>query len=514
VNLSGYDISGIVSFNSISAVFVSVSSQVGFGRGVLGGNTGTNIVALGTSAGTGGSTSNVVYLGSNPGYNPTSNNMFLVYSTSAGIPFLQGDVSSRILGVGRFPRTSYALDVSGGIYGNTIVTAGGSVNQIGSVYTVLGGNVGIGTASPGYDLDVVGTIHGSNIVTDGVGFTNTIGGITLSNTTLSAATIRAVALNATTVSAGTLLFGDVVALGFNSLSGNTASYANALGYNAGSANSESNCTFIGTNPIPTSSGATQPNTFLVYSTSAAPTIQADTSNNYVGIGKIPGPFALDVSGTANVITLSAQTVTTTSININSTVVGLGLNSLSGNTAQNANGLGQNAGWGNSFSNCTFIGSNPNPTSSGATQTNTFLVYSTVTNAPTIQADTSNNYVGIGRVPEAYALDVSGQIRTTSSIINTINVSLISSSSFSLGITNYSTYFNLVYTGGSIVTISLPGTLSIEGSYWVVKNNSPVNYTLNFTGGFLNTVGTSSMFLQAGNGLTLIYSGANSVYYTF
>jgi hypothetical protein len=54
----------------------------------------------------------------------------------------------------------------------------------------------------------------------------------------------------------------------------------------------------------------------------------------------------------------------------------------------------------------------------------------------------------------------------------------------------------------------------EGSYWVIKNNSAVNYTLNFTGGYLNTVGTTSMYLQAGNGMTLIYSGANSVYYTF
>jgi hypothetical protein len=66
-----------------------------------------------------------------------------------------------------------------------------------------------------------------------------------------------------------------------------------------------------------------------------------------------------------------------------------------------------------------------------------------------------------------------------------------------------------------MTISLPGSLPIQGSYWVIKNNSVANYTLTFTGGTLNTLGgPTSMYLQAGNGLTLIYSGANSVYYTF
>jgi hypothetical protein len=134
-------------------------------------------------------------------------------------------------------------------------------------------------------------------------------------------------------------------------------------------------------------------------------------------------------------------------------------------------------------------------------------------APTIQADTSYNYVGIGCVPGAYALDVSGQIRTTSNIINTINVSLVTTDAFALSTTNYSTYFNLLGTS-TTVTITLPGTTPIQGSYWVIKNNSTVNYTLSCAGGFLNVSPISNIYLQAGNGLTLIYSGANSVYYTF
>jgi hypothetical protein len=79
--------------------------------------------------------------------------------------------------------------------------------------------------------------------------------------------------------------------------------------------------------------------------------------------------------------------------------------------------------------------------------------------------------------------------------------------------------NYVYTftagTGSISWVQGASVEPTRGSYWVIKNNSPVNYTLNFTGGSLNTVGgPTSIYLQAGNGLTLIYSGANSVYYTF
>ena len=71
------------------------------------------------------------------------------------------------------------------------------------------------------------------------------------------------------------------------------------------------------------------------------------------------------------------------------------------------------------------------------------------------------------------------------------------------------------TGSISWTSQIITTGVAEGSYWVIKNNSPVNYTLNFTGGFLNTVGgPTTLYLQAGNGVTLIYSGADSVYYTF
>jgi hypothetical protein len=163
-------------------------------------------------------------------------------------------------------------------------------------------------------------------------------------------------------------------------------------------------------------------------------------------------------------------------------------------------------------NTIYIGSNAGyrPTTS-----NTFVLYSTSTGLPTLQSDLSRRWLGVGCVPTV-PLDVAGQIRTTSNIINTINVTTISAvGTLALSTANYSTYFNLVYNGGTTVTVSLPGTTPLNGSYWVLKNNSTVNYTIAYTGGVLNYVGgPTSSYLQAGNGVTLIYAGANSVYYTF
>jgi hypothetical protein len=176
-------------------------------------------------------------------------------------------------------------------------------------------------------------------------------------------------------------------------------------------------------------------------------------------------------------------------------------------------IGISAGVSNSsVTNAIYLGSNPgyNPTSN-----NNFVLYSTNNTLPALQVDLANRYLGVGCVPTV-PLDVAGQIRTTSNIINTINVTTISAvGTLALSTANYSTYFNLVYNGGTTVTVSLPGTTPLNGSYWVVKNNSTVNYTLSYAGGVLNYVGgPTTSYLQAGNGVTLIYSGANSVYYTF
>jgi hypothetical protein len=191
VDLSGFDLYGVVSINSISAVFVNASSQIGFGPSVLSGNTGANVIALGSNAGSGGTHSNVVYIGNNPGYNPGTSDTFVVYSTNAGIPLIQANLSAISVGIGRAPRSVNALDVSGQLSASSIVTKPGSSNVIGAISTTTDSLVLIGGPSPdpAYKFNVNGNIICSGIVADSVAYANAIGGVTLSNMTLSAATV-------------------------------------------------------------------------------------------------------------------------------------------------------------------------------------------------------------------------------------------------------------------------------------------------------------------------------------
>jgi len=613
VNVSGYDLSGIVSFNSVSAVFVSVSRQVGFGSGVLDGNTGSNVVAFGTGAGSGGTTNNMIFLGSNPGYTPAASNSFIVYSTSATVPFLQGDVSGRLLGIGMVPRSSNALDVCGTIAADSFFTSPTSASTIGPVY-ISNSTVGIGApATPPYKFDVQGPVRVSNIIANDLTVNNTIGGITLSNNTLTVGTIAGVTnlgglstkfdsanqvifigqqysttplpagsanvflgqfagaayLSTGTVGigpgAGAFLSGSnntcigrnagnsatgsnnnfignlagqtnyasfVNAIGASAGYGNLASFVDAIGYQAavGNANTGTNLVAIGSNAGFRNQGAS--NIFIGSGAGAADSTTNVSCAIVIGAGAGIQGSSYRVGTRSVIIGTSTFASGTDSIAIgtnvsasssNSIVIGsnastsgsnsiaLGIFSGGGGTGScNVIAIGNAAGMSSAnVSNSIYLGNNPgyNPTSN-----NTFVLYSTNATTPALQVDLSQRWLGVGKVPTT-ALDVSGQIRTTSNIINTINVSLVTTDALAVSTTNYSTYFNLLGTS-TVVTITLPGTDPIQGSYWVVKNNSTVNYTLSCAGGFLNVSPITSMYLQAGNGVTLIYSGANSVYYTF
>jgi hypothetical protein len=82
-----------------------------------------------------------------------------------------------------------------------------------------------------------------------------------------------------------------------------------------------------------------------------------------------------------------------------------------------------------------------------------------------------------------------------------------------------TYFSLTSTT-TVFALTLPGSPPPTGTYWVLKNNSKVNYTINVTGGVFNG-GDTSYFLQSGIGTTIAYSGTSAgaptpspAYYTF
>jgi hypothetical protein len=185
-------------------------------------------------------------------------------------------------------------------------------------------------------------------------------------------------------------------------------------------------------------------------------------------------------------------------------------------ANNVIAIGTNAGSNlENLNNTIYIGSNAGyrPGTS-----NTLVVHSTSATAPTLQADLSNRRLGVGMAP-SYALDVSGTIRSSGPVISTISVSGTSAAALTLTLSTATTYFSLTSTT-TVFALTLPGSPPPTGTYWVLKNNSKVNYTINVTGGVFNG-GDTSYFLQSGIGTTIAYSGTSAgaptpspAYYTF
>jgi hypothetical protein len=600
VNLSGYNLSGLALFNNVPVFFKSSPQQIGIGTTNLSGNNSVT-VALGISAGISGGGG--IYLGSNPGYYPTDANTFLVYSTSVTRPFLQGNVSTICLGIGRAPGSN-TLDVSGTIQGSNLLAPFAKIGQV----TISSVNMGINNANPAYNLDVTGIINCQTISADSTR-ANTIGGVRLQNNIVSATTVSTGALsNVTSINTSPVNFSNSsvvlgssyvstgaafgnVTIGISSGTTSTVSNVVAIGNKAGESNSGSSNVFIGqgAGAQPSTRGGSQVNaigisssygnlanyvdsigfqaafsnaatgTNLVAIGSNAGNGNRGASNIYIGAGagNGSGPEFNSNSCNAIVIGSSAGIFTNGNANIGNRSINIGMTSSTdqrsndqiaigtgvfsggtrsiaigsnastsgsnciaigttavggGGSSANVIAIGISAGVSNSsVTNAIYLGSNPgyNPTSN-----NNFVLYSTNNTLPALQVDLANRWTGVGCVP-AYPLDVAGQIRTTSNIINTINVTPVTVGSLTLNTGNYSTYFSFTYNAGTTVTVSLPGTTPLNGSYWVVKNNSTVNYTLSYAGGVLNYVGgPTTSYLQAGNGVTLIYSGANSVYYTF
>jgi hypothetical protein len=107
--------SEIVAIGSNAAANNSGAYVVAVGFQSAEGNMGRNVVALGHNAGRNNTGSNCVFLGSTTNTTHSSNNSFYVYSTQDGTPFLQGDMSSRALGIGVAPTPGFALTVQGSV---------------------------------------------------------------------------------------------------------------------------------------------------------------------------------------------------------------------------------------------------------------------------------------------------------------------------------------------------------------------------------------------------------------
>ena len=636
VNISGFDINNIVSFNTISAIISS--TQIGIGPNVLRNNTAASVVAFGSNAGsntTADSTfANCIYLGSNPGTSAAASNTFLVYSTTAGTPALQVNTGSNWLGVGKAP--GVALDVVGsgklsgtltttsavnigGITSSTnyqlnIVGATGSPGFVtffnsvgGSPYVGMGYDttisdglsfrtnfnstdlnrtalfisrnstvpfVGVQTTSPQFPLDVSGQINTNTSITTPsltVSTSTTLSG-TLTLPTIGSTTYasKVLSYNSTTgaVTQSTLNLGTLGAADSNTMNANWVTTGGGIvTWNGSVVSGTSRILAIPLNKsmgsdgffnitegawtipmngwsaayfVPNSVPSTYPAANgLIKVFPYQPTSDQVGSNwificsTYADVSPMtlkwgPGFITIPSGGVFNSATGGTSwnvlgQATNIALGSNSTITGgtsivIGSHSaVSAVPANNVIAIGTNAGSNlENLNNTIYIGSNAGYRPGSA---NTLVVHSTSSTAPTLQADLSNRWLGVGMVP-SNALDVSGTIRASGPVISTLSVSGTSAASITLTPSTATTYFSLT-SMATAFAITFPTTAPPTGTYWVLKNNSTVNYTITATNGVFNGGTTPSYFLQSGIGVTLAYSGTSAgaptalpAYYTF
>jgi len=111
--------SEVVAIGSSAAANNSGSYVVAAGYKAGQSNKGSSVVALGYNSGYQNAGTNCVFLGSNStsviNTSCTTDNTFYVYSTTQNTPFLQGDMSANVLGIGVAPTPGFALTVQGSV---------------------------------------------------------------------------------------------------------------------------------------------------------------------------------------------------------------------------------------------------------------------------------------------------------------------------------------------------------------------------------------------------------------
>ena len=443
-----------------------------------------------------------------------------------------------------------------------------------AMFVTAGGRVGVGTITPAYTLDVAGQINTNTAVSTPslTVTTSTVLRGTLSLPTIASTTYAngVLSYNSTTgaVTQSTLSLGTLGAADSNIMNANwVTSGGGLITWNAttgvvsgtarliaipvnGALSTDGHFTIASGNwsitvgawsaaywvpsSVPTSSTVAGSFQVVTYRADMQNPIMPNwificCTNNETGVSTLkwgPGFITIPPGGVFNSFTGGTSwnvlgTATNIALGSNSSITGAKSIVIGSNTEQqnilanNVIAIGTNAGSNlENLNNTIYIGSNAGYRPGVS---NTLVVHSTSSTAPTLQADLANRRLGVGIAP-SYALDVAGTIRASGPVISTLNVAGITSgTSITLTTDNATTYYSLTTTTGTTLTLTLPSTAPPQGTYWVLKNNAAVNYTLNSTNGVFNA-GSNSYYLQAGIGITLAYSGTqangSNAYYTF
>ena len=538
-NLSGKSIL----IGSNTGQFSSGDSNIALGERALGNNVGNSVIAIGYLAGNNqnsvqGAVSNSIFLGSNPGPSNlnASGHVFMVYGAEYNAPpFLRGDISAKMLGIGCTP--SYNLDVSGSANVSVSLMVSGldvysGINNLSSqvqnlssyVYSISTGQWSLYPATQNVNLSGFGinnvtslsglsNINGIGVNMDSLGniFLGISAGENYKNTTIGSIGVGALALQ------------NVCGLFVNGIGGATSisctgSYVDSMGVQAAAYNSGSFVVAIGLqaatcvsgelNLDGTLSGASSVlpggNFVTAVGRSAASTNISDyvtaigyraatrnTGSHVVAIGNanfIPGTFAPAAGNTGNNVIAIGQTAGAN--NKGSDVIAIGRSAGHNNSGGNCVFLGQNTGSNNSGSNCVFLGLGAGI---GNATANRFLVG----NSNLLVGDIVTASLGVGTSTLSAKLNVGGTFLTTG--LATLNSAQVTGnlSTATLSTTGLATLNSARVT----TTLNVSGLTTLSAA--VIQSNLSIN-TLNGAT-YPSTLGSTGQVLT-------ISSTANTLYW--
>ena len=310
MDIAGYDISGIVSFNSVSAAFspnvIAIGNGAAFNNtgsfvNAIGGNaayqnSGANLVAIGTQAGYQNSASNVVAIGLSAGYTNRGNFVNAIGSNAAyqnsgasvnaiGINAANGNTANFVNAIGSNAACNNKCGFLNAFGDEAGCNAGGShVVAIGTQAGLSG--TGTGVNAIGFNAAQYNTGF----------FVNAIG----SNAASQNSGSNVVAIGRSAAQGNSAA--DVIAIGTQAGVSNRGSYLTAVGSQAGYNNIGNNCIFLGSNPAGVAAVQnTLSDRMIVYSkNSNNPFLYGDISSCQLAIGTSGLTANLTVSGTINV----------------------------------------------------------------------------------------------------------------------------------------------------------------------------------------------------------------------